>query len=69
MKLPVRPPVAPMLAKVIPTIPPGASYEQNGTAFIHLVCQPNAAVNSPLQNKLPGKSDSIERLQLAEFEL
>ena len=27
MKLPVQPPVAPMLAKSVKDIPPGASYE------------------------------------------
>jgi ATP-dependent DNA ligase len=33
MKLPVMPPVAPMLAKSVPTIPPGASYEPKWDGF------------------------------------
>ena len=35
MKLPVMPPVAPMLAKSVPTIPPGASYEPKWDGFQH----------------------------------
>ncbi len=35
MKLPVMPPVAPMLAKSVPTIPPGASYEPKWDGFLH----------------------------------
>lgn len=33
MKLPVMPPVAPMLAKSVPEIPPGASYEPKWDGF------------------------------------
>ncbi|HTZ43486.1 MAG TPA: ATP-dependent DNA ligase [Jatrophihabitans sp.] len=33
MQLPVMPPVAPMLAKSVPTIPPGASYEPKWDGF------------------------------------
>src|ERR1700761_9768276 len=33
MKLPVMPPVAPMLAKAVPDIPPGASYEPKWDGF------------------------------------
>jgi ATP-dependent DNA ligase len=33
MDLPVMPPVAPMLAKSVPTIPPGASYEPKWDGF------------------------------------
>jgi ATP-dependent DNA ligase len=33
MKLPVMPPVSPMLAKSVPTIPPGASYEPKWDGF------------------------------------
>jgi ATP-dependent DNA ligase len=33
MQLPVMPPVAPMLAKAVPSIPPGASYEPKWDGF------------------------------------
>lgn len=33
MRLPVMPPVSPMLAKAVPTIPPGASYEPKWDGF------------------------------------
>ena len=33
MQLPVMPPVAPMLAKSVPEIPPGASYEPKWDGF------------------------------------
>ena len=33
MKLPVMPPIAPMLAKAVPSIPPGASYEPKWDGF------------------------------------
>ncbi len=33
MKLPVMPPVSPMLAKSVATIPPGASYEPKWDGF------------------------------------
>jgi ATP-dependent DNA ligase len=33
MKLPVMPPVSPMLAKAVPAIPPGASYEPKWDGF------------------------------------
>ena len=33
MQLPVMPPVAPMLAKSVKTIPPGASYEPKWDGF------------------------------------
>ncbi len=35
MQLPVMPPVAPMLAKAVATIPPGASYEPKWDGFLH----------------------------------
>ncbi len=37
MKLPVMPPIAPMLAKAVTTIPPGASYEPKWDGFRSLV--------------------------------
>ncbi len=37
MHLPVMPPVAPMLAKSVPTIPPGASYEPKWDGFRSIV--------------------------------
>ncbi|MEJ7770403.1 MAG: ATP-dependent DNA ligase [Geodermatophilaceae bacterium] len=53
MKLPVMPPVAPMLAKAIPTIPPGASYEPKWDGFRALIFRDADEVEIGSRNEKP----------------
>src|SRR4051812_50132986 len=53
MKLPVMPPVAPMLAKSVPTIPPGASYEPKWDGFRTLVFRDGDEVELGSRNERP----------------
>jgi ATP-dependent DNA ligase len=53
MKLPVMPPVAPMLAKSVATIPPGASYEPKWDGFRSLVFRDGDEVELGSRNERP----------------
>jgi ATP-dependent DNA ligase len=53
MKLPVMPPVAPMLAKSVATIPPGSSYEPKWDGFRTLVFRDGDEVELGSRNERP----------------
>ncbi len=53
MKLPVRPPVAPMLAKSVPEIPPGASYEPKWDGFRSIIFRDGDDVEFGSRNEKP----------------
>jgi ATP-dependent DNA ligase len=53
MKLPVMPPVAPMLAKAVAAIPPGASYEPKWDGFRSLVFRDGDEVELGSRNERP----------------
>ena len=53
MQLPVMPPVAPMLAKSVPTIPPGASYEPKWDGFRSIVFRDADEVELGSRNERP----------------
>jgi ATP-dependent DNA ligase len=53
MKLPVMPPVAPMLAKAVPVIPPGASYEPKWDGFRSIVFRDGDEVEIGSRNERP----------------
>lgn len=53
MKLPVLPPVSPMLAKSVATIPPGASYEPKWDGFRSIVFRDGDEVEFGSRNERP----------------
>jgi ATP-dependent DNA ligase len=53
MMLPVMPPVAPMLAKAVATIPPGASYEPKWDGFRSLVFRDGDEIEIGSRNEKP----------------
>jgi ATP-dependent DNA ligase len=53
MQLPVMPPVAPMLAKAVPAIPPGASYEPKWDGFRSVVFRDGDEVEIGSRNERP----------------
>jgi ATP-dependent DNA ligase len=53
MELPVQPPVAPMLAKSVATIPPGASYEPKWDGFRSLIFRDGDEVEFGSRNERP----------------
>ena len=53
VKLPVMPPVAPMLAKSVPTIPPNASYEPKWDGFRSIVFRDGDEVELGSRNERP----------------
>jgi len=53
MKLPVMPPIAPMLAKAVTSIPPGASYEPKWDGFRSLVFRDRDEVELGSRNERP----------------
>jgi ATP-dependent DNA ligase len=53
MKLPVMPPIAPMLAKLVPAIPPGASYEPKWDGFRSVVFRDGDEVEVGSRNERP----------------
>ncbi|MFN2517897.1 MAG: ATP-dependent DNA ligase [Jatrophihabitantaceae bacterium] len=53
MKLPVMPPVAPMLAKSVPTIPHGASYEPKWDGFRSIIFRHGDEVEIGSRNERP----------------
>jgi ATP-dependent DNA ligase len=53
MKLPVMPPVAPMLAKAVPAIPAGASYEPKWDGFRSIIFRDGEDVEFGSRNEKP----------------
>ncbi len=53
MKLPVMPPVAPMLCRSVPTVPPGASYEPKWDGFRSVVFRDGDEVEIGSRNERP----------------
>jgi ATP-dependent DNA ligase len=53
MRLPVMPPVAPMLAKAVPEIPPGLLYEPKWDGFRSIVFRDGDAVEIGSRNERP----------------
>jgi ATP-dependent DNA ligase len=53
MQLPVMPPVKPMLAKAVPAIPPGASYEPKWDGFRAIVFRDGDEVEIGSRNERP----------------
>jgi ATP-dependent DNA ligase len=53
MHLPVMPPVSPMLAKLVPEIPPGASYEPKWDGFRSIVFRDGAEIEIGSRNERP----------------
>jgi ATP-dependent DNA ligase len=53
MQLPVMPPVAPMLAKAVPAIPPGASYEPKWDGFRSICFRDGDEVELGSRNERP----------------
>ena len=53
MQLPVTPPVAPMLAKSVPSIPPGASYETKWDGFRSVVFRDGDEIEIGSRNERP----------------
>src|ERR1700733_6147773 len=53
MDLPVMPPVAPMLAKSVPEIPPGASYEPKWDGFRSIIFRDGDDVEIGSRNERP----------------
>ena len=53
MQLPVMPPVSPMLAKSVPTIPPGASYEPKWDGFRSICFRDGDEVELGSRNERP----------------
>src|SRR5437762_3118313 len=53
MKLPVMPPVAPMLAKSVPTIPPSGSYEPKWDGFRSIIFRDGDEVEIGSRNERP----------------
>ena len=53
MQLPVMPPVAPMLAKAVPEIPPGASYEPKWDGFRAIVFRDGDEIEIGSRNEKP----------------
>ena len=53
MKLPVMPPVSPMLAKSVPSIPPGASYEPKWDGFRSICFRDGDEVELGSRNERP----------------
>src|ERR1700709_510012 len=53
MKLPVMPPASPMLAKSVPAIPPGASYEPKWDGFRSIIFRDGVEVEFGSRNEKP----------------
>src|ERR1700743_3051165 len=53
MQLPVMPPVAPMLAKAVPSIPPNASYEPKWDGFRSICFRDHDHVELGSRNERP----------------
>ena len=69
MKLPVMPPVAPMLAKSVPTIPPGASYEPKWDGFRSIIFRDGDEVEFGSRNEKPMTRYFPELVEAVKAEL
>src|SRR3954466_11615848 len=69
MKLPVMPPVAPMLAKAVPAIPPGASYEPKWDGFRSLIFRDGDEVELGSRNEKPMTRYFPELVEAVKAEL
>jgi ATP-dependent DNA ligase len=69
MKLPVMPPVAPMLAKSVPTIPSGASYEPKWDGFRSLIFRDGDDVEFGSRNEKPMTRYFPELVEAVKAEL
>jgi ATP-dependent DNA ligase len=69
MNLPVMPPVAPMLAKSVATIPPGASYEPKWDGFRTIVFRDGDEVELGSRNERPMTRYFPELVQAVKVEL
>jgi ATP-dependent DNA ligase len=69
MKLPVMPPVAPMLAKSVAKIPPGASYEPKWDGFRTIVFRDGDEVELGSRNERPMTRYFPELVQAVKAEL
>ena len=69
MKLPVMPPVAPMLAKSVPTIPAGASYEPKWDGFRSLIFRDGDDVEFGSRNEKPMTRYFPELVEAVKAEL
>ncbi len=69
MKLPVPPPVSPMLAKAVTAIPPGASYEPKWDGFRSIVFRDGDEVEFGSRNERPMTRYFPELVEAARAEL
>jgi len=69
MKLPVMPPVAPMLAKSVPSIPPGASYEPKWDGFRSIIFRDDDDVEFGSRNEKPMTRYFPELVEAVKAEL
>ncbi|MGI8879551.1 MAG: ATP-dependent DNA ligase [Jatrophihabitans sp.] len=69
MKLPVMPPVAPMLAKSVPHIPPGASYEPKWDGFRSIIFRDGDDVEFGSRNEKPMTRYFPELVEAVKAEL
>jgi ATP-dependent DNA ligase len=69
MKLPVLPPIAPMLAKAVPTIPPGASYEPKWDGFRSICFRDGDEVELGSRNERPMTRYFPELIEAIKAEL
>lgn len=69
MKLPVMPPVSPMLAKSVPSIPPGASYEPKWDGFRSICFRDLDQVELGSRNERPMTRYFPELVEAATAEL
>ncbi|MGB0436938.1 MAG: ATP-dependent DNA ligase [Mycobacterium sp.] len=69
MQLPVMPPVSPMLAKAVPAIPPGASYEPKWDGFRSIVFRDGDEVELGSRNQRPMTRYFPELAEAARVEL
>ncbi|ORB12180.1 ATP-dependent DNA ligase [Mycobacterium noviomagense] len=69
MELPVMPPVSPMLAKSVPTVPPGASYEPKWDGFRSICFRDGDEVELGSRNERPMTRYFPELLAACKAEL
>jgi ATP-dependent DNA ligase len=69
MKLPVMPPVRPMLAKAVTAIPDGGSYEPKWDGFRSICFRDNDEVEFGSRNERPMTRYFPELVQAAKAEL
>ena len=69
MRLPVMPPVSPMLSKSVPTIPPGASYEPKWDGFRSICFRDGDDVEFGSRNERPMTRYFPELAEAAKAEL